>query len=236
MPNHPITPSPNHPITESPNHSIAIIGGTGKEGNALAFRFARAGVNVIIGSRDAMKGENAAREMNARLGITNVTGTSNRAAAAQADIVLLSVPYDGMKPILEDLRDVVQNKIVINIASSLDPERKSRTKPPAAGSVTAEVQQFFGETTKVVCAFQNISPEKLEAVEEKIDSDVIVCGGDKVARETVIELIRKIGIDAFDGGVLANAVAVEAMTAILIAVNIKYKVKGAGIRLVGVPR
>jgi len=236
MPNHPITESPNHPITQSPNHQIAIIGGTGKEGNALAYRFAKAGIPVIIGSRDATKGENAAREMNARLGLANVSGTSNRAAAAQADIVLLSVPYDGMKPILEDLRDAVQNKIVINIASSLDPERKSRAKPPAAGSVTAEVQQFFGETVKVVCAFQNISPEKLGAVEEKIDSDVIVCGGDKAARETVIELIRKIGMDAFDGGVLANAVAVEAMTAVLIAVNIKYKVRGAGIRLTGIPR
>jgi NADPH-dependent F420 reductase len=236
MPNHPITPSPNPGIAQSPNHQIAIIGGTGKEGNALAFRFAKAGLNVIIGSRDATKGENAAREMNTRLGLANVSGTLNRAAAAQADIVLLSVPYDGMKPILEDLRDAVQNKIVINIASSLDPERKSRAKPPAAGSVTAEVQQFFGETVKVVCAFQNISPEKLEAVEEKIDTDVIVCGGDKAARETVIELIRKIGIDAFDGGVLANAVAVEAMTAVLIAVNIKYKVKGAGIRITGVPR
>lgn len=216
--------------------SLAIIGGTGKEGNALAFRFARAGVPVIIGSRDATKGENAAEALNTRLGTTNVTGTSNREAAAQADIVLLSVPYAGMQPILEDLRDAVQNKIVINIASSLDPERKSRAKPPAAGSVTAEVQQFFGEAVKVVCAFQNISPEKLAAVEEKIDSDVIVCGGDKAARETVIELIRKIGIDAFDGGVLANAVAVEAMTAVLIAINIKYKVKGTGIRLVGVPR
>jgi hypothetical protein len=193
-------------------------------------------VKVIIGSRDAAKGENAAREMNARLGAANVIGTSNRDAAAEADIVLLSVPHIGMQPILEDLREAVQNKIVINIASSLDPERKSRAKPPAAGSVTAEVQQFFGDTAKVVCAFQNVSPQKLESVEEKIDTDVIVCGGDKAARETVIELIRKIGVDAFDGGGLTNAIAVEALTAILIAVNIKYKVKGAGIRLVGVPR
>ncbi len=229
---------PNHPITQSPNHRIAIIGGTGKEGNALAFRFARAGVRVLIGSRDAAKAQNAANEMNARLGAAalRVEGYSNRDAAAKANIVLLSVPYDGMKPILEDLRDAAQNKIVINIASSLDPERKSRAKPPAAGSVTAEVQQFFGDTAKVVAAFQNISPEKLEAVDEKIDSDVLVCGGDKAARETVIELIRRIGIDALDAGVLANAIAVEALTAVLIAVNIKYKVKGAGIRLTGVPR
>jgi NADPH-dependent F420 reductase len=222
----------NEPMSQM----IAVIGGTGKEGNALAYRFAKAGIPVIIGSRDAAKGENAAREMNARLGSSNVSGTSNREAATRADIVLLAVPYAGMTPILEDLRDAVQGKIVINVASSLDPERKSRAKPPAAGSVTAEVQQFFGASARVVCAFQNIAPEKLEAVEEKIETDVIVCGDDKDARATVVELIRRIGIEAFDGGALANAVAVEALTAILIAVNIKYKVRGAGIRITGVPR
>ena len=190
----------------------------------------------LIGSRDAAKAQNAASEMNQRIGESKVSGHANRDAATQTNIVLLSVPYDGMKLILEDLRDAVQNKIVINIASSLDPERKSRAKPPAAGSVTAEVQNFFGDTVKVVAAFQNISPEKLESVNDKIESDVLVCGGDKASREIVIDLIKKIGIDAFDAGALANAVAVEALTAILIAINIKYKVKGAGIRVVGVPR
>jgi len=235
-PNHRITESPNHRITESPNHLIAIIGGTGKEGNAIAARFAKAGVRVLIGSRDAAKAQNAANELNARVGASNVEGYANRDATARAEIVLLAVPYAGMTPILEDIRDAAQGKIVINVASSLDPERKSRAKPPAAGSVTAEVQQFFGDAVKVVCAFQNIAPEKLESVEEKIDTDVIVCGNDKDARATVIDLIRRIGIDAFDGGALANAVAVEALTAILIAVNIKYKVRGAGIRITGVPR
>jgi NADPH-dependent F420 reductase len=226
---------PNNLTTQQPNNpTLAIIGGTGKEGNALAARFAKAGVRVLIGSRDAAKAQNAANELNARLGITGVEGYANRDAAAGADIVLLSVPYAGMRPILEDLRNAVQNKIVINIASSLDPERKSCAKIPAAGSVTAEVQQFFGDAVKVVAAFQNIAPEKLAALGEKVDSDVLVCGGDKEARTVVVDLIRKIGIDAFDAGVLANAVAVEALTAALIAVNIRYKVKGAGIRLVGV--
>ncbi|MCL4394324.1 MAG: NADPH-dependent F420 reductase, partial [Chloroflexi bacterium] len=104
------------------------------------------------------------------------------------------------------------------------------------GSVTVEVQQFFGDSCRVVAAFQNISPERLESVDERIDSDVLVCGGDKQARETVIDLIHKAGIDAFDAGPVANAVAVETLTAVLIAVNIKYKVKGAGIRLTGVAR
>ncbi len=214
---------------------MAIIGGTGKEGNALAARFARAGVRVIIGSRDAAKGENAARELNTRLGRNDVEGTSNRAAAAKAEVVLLSVPYEGMQPILDDLREAVQGKVVINIASSLDPEKKSRARVPAAGSTTAEVQQFFGENVKVIAAFQNIAPEKLEG-SGPIDSDVFVCGADRETRTAIIELIRKVGVDAFDAGVLANAVAAETLTAVLIAVNIRYKVKGAGIRLTGVPR
>ncbi len=215
--------------------AIAIIGGTGKEGNAIAARFARAGIRVFIGSRDAERAAKAAHEMNARLGLTSVEGYSNREAAARAEVTLLSVPYDGMAPILADVREGVQNKTVINIASSLDPERKSRAKIPAAGSVTAEVQQVLGPAVQVVAAFQNIAPEKLESL-EPIDSDVLVCGGNKEARALVIDLIRKTGIEAFDAGMLPNAVAVEALTAVLIAVNIKYKVRGAGIRLTGIPR
>ncbi len=226
--------SPNYPITQSP--SLAIIGGTGKQGSALAARFARAGVRVLIGSRDAEKARATAAALNARLGTSNVEGYLNREAAARANIVLVSVPYDGMTPILEAIRDAVPGKILINIASSLDPERKSRAKIPAAGSITAQVQQFLGEGVKVVAAFQNIAPEKLETLDDKIDSDVLVCGGDKQARGEVIELIRRAGLDAFDAGVLANAVAVETLTAALIAVNIRYKIKGAGIRLTGVPR
>ncbi len=220
----------------TPNLSLAVIGGTGSEGSAIAARFAKAGVRVLIGSRDAMKAQNTANIINTKFGINIVEGYSNREAAAKADVVLLSIPYDGMKPILEDLKTAVQGKIVINIASSLDPERKSRAKLNPKGSITAEVQEFFGEGAKVVAAFQNISPEQLEKFDSKIETDVLVCGGDKEAREAVVAMIRKTGIEAFDAGVLANAVVVETMTAVLIYTNIKYKMKGAGIRLVGVPR
>ena len=220
----------------TPNLSLAVIGGTGSEGSAIAARFAKAGVRVLIGSRDAMKAQNTANIINTKFGSKNVEGYSNRDAAAKADVVLLSIPYDGMKPILEDLKTAVQGKIVINIASSLDPERKSRAKLNPKGSITAEVQEFFGEGAKVVAAFQNISPEQLEKFDSKIETDVLVCGGDKEAREAVVAMIRKTGIEAFDAGVLANAVVVETMTAVLIYINIKYKMKGAGISLVGVPR
>jgi 8-hydroxy-5-deazaflavin:NADPH oxidoreductase len=220
----------------TPNLSLAVIGGTGSEGSAIAARFAKAGVRVLIGSRDAMKAQNTANIINTKFGSKNVEGYSNRDAAAKADVVLLSIPYDGMKPILEDLKAAVKGKIVINIASSLDPERKSRAKLNPKGSITAEVQEFFGEDAKVVAAFQNISPEQLEKFDSKIETDVLVCGGDKEAREAVVAMIRKTGIEAFDAGVLANAVVVETMTAVLIYINIKYKMKGAGISLVGVPR
>lgn len=216
--------------------SLAIIGGTGVQGTALAGRFAKAGVPVILGSRDAQRGADAANAINARLNLTNVTGTSNLEAARQADLVLLSVPYAGMQPILQDINAAIENKIVINIASSLDPVKKTRALVPPEGSITAQVQNFFGERARVVAALQNISPEKLNSEDAKIDSDVFVCGGDKDAREKVIELIQRAGMDAFDVGMLANAVAVETLTAVLIAVNVKYKVKGAGVRLTSVPR
>jgi NADPH-dependent F420 reductase len=140
------------------NPSLAIIGGTGKEGSAIAARFAKAGVRVLIGSRDAIKAQNTANTINAKFAIKKVEGYTNKDAAAKADVVLLSIPYDGMKPILEDIKSSMPGKIAINIASSLDAEKKSRARIIIpAGSITAEIQQFFGEATKVVATFQNIS-------------------------------------------------------------------------------
>jgi 8-hydroxy-5-deazaflavin:NADPH oxidoreductase len=220
----------------NPNPSLAIIGGTGKEGSAIAARFAKAGVRTLIGSRDATKAQNAATKINEEFKIKNVEGYTNRDATAKADIVLLAVPYDGMKPILEDIKPAAAGKVIINIASSLDAEKKSRARINPAGSIAIEIQQFFGETTKVVDAFQNISPEQLEKFDEKIETDVLVVGADRETRDMVIALIKKVGIDAFDAGMIQNAVIVETMTAALIAINIRYKIKGAGIRLIGVPR
>jgi NADPH-dependent F420 reductase len=216
--------------------SLSIIGGTGMQGRALAWRFAKAGVPVIIGSRDEARGAEAAEALKERLNVTNITGTSNREAARQGDIVLLSVPYEGMQPILQDIYDAVENKIVINIASSLDPEKRTRAKLPPGGSITAEIQSFFGDRARVVAAFQNISPEKLESPDARVDSDVLVCGGNRDARDKVIAMCDMAGIDAFDVGMLPNAVAVETLTAVLIAANVRYKVVGAGVRLTSVPR
>jgi len=150
--------------------SIAIIGGTGKEGCAIAARFARAGFRTIIGSRSSEKAINAAYNLNTQLNIITAEGSTNRDATAKADIVLLAVPYDGMKPILEDIKPVTSGKIVINIASSLDAEKKSRARINPAGSIAQEIQNFLGPEAKVVDAFQNISPEQLEKFDEKIET------------------------------------------------------------------
>ena len=215
--------------------SIAIIGGTGKEGCAIAARFARAGFRTIIGSRSSEKAINAAYNLNTEFNVLTAEGSTNRDATAKADIVLLAVPYDGMKPILEDIKPVTSGKIVINIASSLDAEKKSRARINPAGSIAQEIQNFLGPDTKVVDAFQNISPEQLEKFDEKIETNVLVVGANRETRDIVIGMIKKIGIDAYDAGAIENAVVVETMTAALIAINIRYKIKGAGIQLVGVP-
>jgi len=216
--------------------SIAIIGGTGKEGCAIAARFARAGFRTIIGSRSSEKAINAAYNLNTEFNVLTAEGSTNRDATAKAYSLLLAVPYDGMKPILEDIKPVTSGKIVINIASSLDAEKKSRARINPAGSIAQEIQNFLGPEAKVVDAFQNISPEQLEKFDEKIETNVLVVGANRETRDIVIGMIKKIGIDAYDAGAIENAVVVETMTAALIAINIRYKIKGAGIQLVGVPR
>jgi 8-hydroxy-5-deazaflavin:NADPH oxidoreductase len=220
----------------SNNLSIAIIGGTGKEGFAIAARFAKAGFRTIIGSRSSEKAINAAYNLNTEFNVLTAEGSTNRDATAKADIVLLAVPYDGMKPILEDIKPVTSGKIVINIASSLDAEKKSRARINPSGSIAMEIQTFLGPDAKVVDAFQNISPEQLEKFDEKIETNVLVVGADRETRDMIIGMIKKIGIDAYDAGTIQNAVVVETMTAALIAINIRYKIKGAGIQLIGVPR
>ena len=215
---------------------LAIIGGTGKQGRALAARFAHAGVEVIVGSREAVRAAKAATELYQHTHLHHIIGLDNHDAAHAAQIVLLAVPYEGITPILEEVKEAVQDKIVINIASALDPERKSRARVPAAGSTTAEVQEFLGPGARVVAAFQNIAPEAMASHDVQVTSDVLVCGSDRATREAVIALIEQAGMKGVDAGVLANAVAVETLTAVLIAINIKYKIKGAGIHITGLPR
>jgi NADPH-dependent F420 reductase len=215
--------------------TIAVIGGTGKEGRGLALRWAAAGQNVIIGSRQAGKARATAAELNQIIGKNNVSGLVNREAAAAADTVVLTVPYAAHRDILDDIRDACQGKVLIDVTVPLDPADPKRIQVPPAGSATAEAQQLLGNAVRVVGAFHNISAVKLPRLDQPLDCDVLVVGNDREAKQVAIDLARQLGVAAYDAGPLDNAIAVEGLTAILIGINIRYKVKGAGIRITGYP-
>ena len=215
---------------------IAVLGGTGKEGSGLALRWAAAGYAVTLGSRQLDKAGRAAAELNATLGQNSVRGMVNRDAASQAEIVVMTVPYAAHTSTLESVRDVVQGKVFVDVTVPLDLANVRRVKMPAAGSASAEAQQLLGDAVRVVAAFQNISAEHLKSLGREIDCDVLVCGNDPDAKNKVIELAEAAHMRAWDAGPIENAQVVEGMTSVLINLNIKHKVKAAGIRITGIPR
>jgi hypothetical protein len=214
---------------------IAVLGGTGKEGSGLALRWAHAGHAVIIGSREADKAQRAASELNAALGREVVRGLANYDAAAEADLVVLTVPYAAHTATLETVKPVVQGKVLVDVTVPLDPQNVRRAKMPAAGSASAEAQHLLGEGVRVVAAFQNIGAEHLKSLDHEIECDVLVCGNDKEAKRQVIELAQAARIRAWDAGPIENALVVEGLTSVLINLNIKHKVKAAGLRITGIP-
>ncbi len=215
--------------------TIAVLGGTGQEGGGLALRWARAGHNVILGSRDAAKASAAAAEMKAKLGGASVTGDGNRGAAEAAGIVVLTVPFAAQRATVEEVRGALAGKILIDATAPLVPPKVARVQLPAGGSAVAAIQEMLGEDVRVVSAFQNVSAHHLHDLDHTIECDVLVCGDDPAARETVIGLAGDIGLRGVHAGPIVNSAAAEAITSILIAMNMRYKVPGTGIRITGLP-
>jgi NADPH-dependent F420 reductase len=213
--------------------TIAILGGTGKEGSGLAMRWALNGYRVIIGSRDAERAANRAAELNAQLGGDYITGTGNADAAAEADIVVLSVPYDAHKATLAGVKDALAGKILIDLTVPLAPPTIWTVNVPEGRAAALEAQALVGPDVKVVAAFQNVSAVKLKDPNTVVQCDVLVCGDDASAKQDVIRLVQSAGMRGIDAGPLANAVAVEALTPVLLYINKTYKVKGAGIVITG---
>ncbi len=216
--------------------TIAVIGGTGKEGKGLALRWANAGYEIIIGSRDPARAANTAHELNTILGKSNVRGLGNADAAREAEMVVMSVPYEAHAATLNTIAAAVQGKILIDVTAPLDPENKKKALRVPEGSAAQAAQQRLGSNVRVVAAFQNISYTHLSDLREALESDALVCGNDKEAKRQVIELARAAGIAAFDAGPIENAVVAEGLTAVLININIQFKIKHAGIQITGVPR
>jgi 8-hydroxy-5-deazaflavin:NADPH oxidoreductase len=217
-----------------PIQSIAILGGTGKEGKGLAFRWARAGYRIIIGSRSLEKAVAAVAEIRGYFSQSvQVEAMLNQDAAASGDLAVLTVPFAAHREMLASLKNDLQGKILIDVTVPLVPPRVTRVQMPPAGSAAQEAQQMLGEGVLVVSAFQNISYENL-LTQEDIDCDILVCGSGKAAREIVLGLIKAAGLIGWDAGPLENSVVVEGLTSILIGINKQYGVKSSGIKITGV--
>ncbi|MGH9522264.1 MAG: NADPH-dependent F420 reductase [Terriglobales bacterium] len=219
--------------------TVAIIGGTGPEGRGLAVRWARAGLNVILGSRDENRARMAAQELCDLLSRSaRVTGAENTAAVHQADVVVLAVPFEAQVQTLKSLNKAFRpNAVLITttvpLATSVG-DRGSRVIGVWQGSAAEQAAELVPNGVKVVAAFQNISAALLTR-EGPIECDAIICSDHKDARQAASELAELIpGVRAIDGGRLENSRIVEQITALLVGINIRYKVHGGGIRITGV--
>ncbi len=215
--------------------TLAILGATGALGNGLALRCAKAGYSVIIGSRAAEKAQASADEMNQRTGLDTVSGLDNQSAAAAGEIVLLTVPFSNQRGILEIARNELQGKILVDATVPLMPPKVRTVQLPPEGSAAKAAQEFLGEGVKVVSAFQNVAADHMQNPDHAIDCDILVCGNDQGAREEIVQLIQSIGMRGWHAGRIANSAATEALTSLLIFINQRYKIEGAGFRITGTP-
>jgi 8-hydroxy-5-deazaflavin:NADPH oxidoreductase len=219
--------------------TIAVLGGTGAEGFGLALRWIRAGETVIIGSRDAGRAREAASKIQSAAGTdVKVSGEENSAACAAAEIIVLTVPFEGHCDLLKEIRSAIRpGSIVIDTTVPLAASvggRATRTLGIWEGSAAQQAVELVPQGVSVVAAFHNTSADILNG-DEAVDCDVIVCGDDAEATRTVRALAAKIpGVRAIDGGKLENARILEQITALLIGLNIRHK-GHSGIRITGLP-
>jgi len=210
--------------------TIAILGGTGDLGTGLARRWAKAGHKVIIGSRTSEKALAAAAD----LAVFGVEGLENAAAAAKADIVAITVPYANQIATLEACKAELAGKILIDATVPLMPPKVGTVQLPEGGSAAVAAQAMLGDGVTVVSAFQNVAAAKLQS-DVDLECDVLVAGDKVAARQEVIDLVEDAGMRGWHVGPLANSAAAEALTSLIIQINRRYGIDGAGIRITGTP-
>jgi len=213
--------------------TIAVVGGTGAKGSAIALRLGHAGYRVIIGTRNSSRGARMCEELNGILGHSAVRFATNEEAARAAELVILTVPYNAQIVIAKELGPALEGKILIDATVPLVPPKISSALLPAGGSAVAAVQQMLGDKVRVVSAFQNVAAHKLRRLGEDVGCDVLVCGDVASARAATLGMIAKMGLRGLDAGPICNSAAAEALTSILIFLNRKYKVAGSGINITG---
>jgi NADPH-dependent F420 reductase len=219
--------------------TIAILGGTGREGTGLALRWARAGYQVLIGSRQAEKAMSVAADLNEKLlGIQaaapEIRGLSNADAAREAGISVLTVPYKAHAATLTGLRNEL--KILVDVTVPLKPPNVTEVFLPEEGPVAVQAQAILGEGVQVVSAFQNVGEHFLRDPARAVDCDVLVCSDHAEAKVAVIELAKALddAVRAFDCGPLGNAVVAESLTPILITLGKQFRRLRVGIRFTGI--
>ena len=211
--------------------SIALIGGTGALGAAIARRLAKAGESVIVGSRDSAKAAAAAAALQGETG-RPVQGLGNAEAAAAASIIIVTVPFASQEATLADIAAGCRGKIVVDTTVPLMPPKVMRVQLPSEGSAAVRAQKLLGEGVTVVSAFHNVAAHKL-ATDAPVECDVLVFGDERAAREQVLRLVTQCGLRGLHGGALVNSAAAEALTSVLIFLNKTYAVDGAGVRITG---
>ena len=216
--------------------SIAVLGGTGKEGKGLAYRWAKAGYHVFIGSRNADKAKAAAQDLWKMLeGDALVEGLSNQEAAQKADIVVLTVPYSAHRDTLELMKDLLKGKLLIDVTVPIVPPKITKVQMPPAGSAAQEAKQILGEDAVVAAAFHNISHEHLMQ-DQDVECDVLVTGTSKEARAEALKLVTAAGLIGWDAGPIENSVVLEGLTSVLLNINKQYGSTHAGIKITGVTK
>jgi 8-hydroxy-5-deazaflavin:NADPH oxidoreductase len=211
---------------------IAILGGTGKEGAGLGRRWALAGHAIVIGSRDPTRAQAKAQELAAATGTTAITGASNPEAARQGDVIVLTLPANGLAVTLPEAADGCRGKVVISAVVPLTFGGPRLFTPPPAGSSAEEAQALLPQA-RVVAAFHHIAAHELTAQEHDIECDLLLCGTDAAAKDTVAALGRSMGLRPIDVGGLTNAGPLEGITAVLATINRRYKLKNSGIKITG---
>ena len=207
--------------------TLAILGGTGPQGQGLALRFAQAGINVAIGSRNPERASEIAKDLCVKLpaGSSNINGYNNETAIQKADeMVILAVPWSGHNSTLQGLKNQLTGKILVDIVVPLKDGDPKKVEMPPEGSATESAQALLGKETQVIGALHNVSAHTLNDLNTKINCDVLVCGNELESRNKVMRLVEKLGVKAYNAGDSEAARCIEALTAILIRINISKAV------------
>jgi NADPH-dependent F420 reductase len=213
---------------------IAIVGGTGKLGGGLAVRWALAGHEILIGSRDATRARTHAAHL-AKRGYAKIEGGENAWAAREGEVIVLTVPYQAHAETLGAIKSAAVGKVLVDVTVPLKPPKVSRVHLPPGQAAALEAQALLGEATPVAAALHHVSAAHLEDPSKQIDCDVLVVSDDPRAKETALGLVSDLGVRGLDGGPLVNAIALESLTPVLIHLNRTYKSPGTGIVFTHLP-